>query len=67
MACNFLETCGRFLYRNPESHHRTKIYLVNKYNYTVGSQVLLLQIDNIQILFILGRYDEVETSYSIGH
>ncbi|KAK3865393.1 hypothetical protein Pcinc_028997 [Petrolisthes cinctipes] len=27
MACNLLETCGRFLYRMPDSHHRTKIYL----------------------------------------
>lgn len=27
MACNLLETCGRFLYRTPDSHHRTKIYL----------------------------------------
>ncbi|XP_042223985.1 regulator of nonsense transcripts 2-like isoform X2 [Homarus americanus] len=27
MACNLLETCGRFLYRIPDSHHRTKIYL----------------------------------------
>lgn len=27
MACNLLETCGRFLYRNADSHHRTKIYL----------------------------------------
>uniref|UniRef100_A0A0A9YP83 Nonsense-mediated mRNA decay protein 2 n=1 Tax=Lygus hesperus TaxID=30085 RepID=A0A0A9YP83_LYGHE len=27
MACNILETCGRYLYRNPESHMRTKVYL----------------------------------------
>ncbi|KAG8238802.1 hypothetical protein J437_LFUL018532, partial [Ladona fulva] len=27
MACNLLETCGRFLYRSQDSHHRTKIYL----------------------------------------
>ncbi|KAG0711998.1 Regulator of nonsense transcripts 2 [Chionoecetes opilio] len=27
MACNLLETCGRFLYRTADSHHRTKIYL----------------------------------------
>lgn len=27
MACNILETCGRYLYRNSESHHRTKIYM----------------------------------------
>lgn len=27
MACSLLETCGRFLYRSQDSHHRTKIYL----------------------------------------
>lgn len=27
MACNLLETCGRFLFRAPESHQRTKVYL----------------------------------------
>ncbi|CAH1784230.1 unnamed protein product [Owenia fusiformis] len=27
MACALLETCGRFLYRSPDSHHRTKVYL----------------------------------------
>ncbi|UYV64261.1 UPF2 [Cordylochernes scorpioides] len=27
MACNLLETCGRFLLRSPETHQRTKIYL----------------------------------------
>ncbi|KAL5014942.1 hypothetical protein ScPMuIL_009212 [Solemya velum] len=27
MACSLLETCGRFLYRSADSHHRTKIYL----------------------------------------
>lgn len=27
MACNLLETCGRFLFRSPESHARTKVYL----------------------------------------
>ena len=27
MACNLLETCGRFLYRSSDSHHRTKIFL----------------------------------------
>ena len=28
MACALLETCGRFLYRSPDSHYRTKVYLV---------------------------------------
>lgn len=28
MACVFVETCGRFLYRTPDSHRRMKIYLV---------------------------------------
>ncbi|XP_014362200.2 regulator of nonsense transcripts 2 [Papilio machaon] len=27
MACNLLETCGRFLYCNAETHQRTMIYL----------------------------------------
>lgn len=27
MACSLLETCGRYLYRSPDSHHRTKVYL----------------------------------------
>lgn len=27
MACNLLETCGRFLFRAPDSHQRTKVYL----------------------------------------
>ncbi|XP_052781372.1 regulator of nonsense transcripts 2-like isoform X2 [Mya arenaria] len=27
MACALLEACGRFLYRSPESHHRTRVYL----------------------------------------
>ena len=29
MACSLLDTCGRFLYRSQDSHHRTKIYLVS--------------------------------------
>jgi len=28
MACNLLEVCGRFLLRSPDSHGRTKVYLV---------------------------------------
>nr|XP_018905261.1 PREDICTED: regulator of nonsense transcripts 2 [Bemisia tabaci] len=27
MACNLLETCGRFFFRCPETHQRTKVYL----------------------------------------
>ncbi len=27
MACNLLETCGRYLYRNHETHQRAKLYL----------------------------------------
>lgn len=27
MACTLLDSCGRFLYRSPESHHATKVYL----------------------------------------
>ena len=29
MACALLETCGRFLYRSHDSHHRTRVYLVS--------------------------------------
>lgn len=28
MACTFVETCGRFLFRSPDSHRRMKIYVV---------------------------------------
>lgn len=28
MTCHLIETCGRFLLHCPESHQRTKIYLV---------------------------------------
>ncbi|ESP01156.1 hypothetical protein LOTGIDRAFT_139905, partial [Lottia gigantea] len=27
MACALLESCGRYLYRSPDSHHRTRVYL----------------------------------------
>lgn len=27
MACNLLETCGRYVFRCPDSHQRTKVYL----------------------------------------
>ncbi len=27
MTCALVDTCGRFLYRSPDSHHRTKVYL----------------------------------------
>ncbi|XP_067945290.1 regulator of nonsense transcripts 2-like isoform X2 [Watersipora subatra] len=27
MACAMLESCGRYLYRSPDSHHRTRVYL----------------------------------------
>lgn len=27
MACNLLETCGRYLFCSPDSHQRTKVYL----------------------------------------
>lgn len=27
MVCALLESCGRFLYRSPDSHHRTRVYL----------------------------------------
>nr|CAD7260854.1 unnamed protein product [Timema shepardi] len=27
MCCNLLESCGRFLFRHPDSHQRTKAYL----------------------------------------
>ncbi len=30
MACTMVESCGRFLFRSPESHNRTKLYLVRQ-------------------------------------
>lgn len=27
MTCNLIETCGRYLYRSPDSHHRCKLLL----------------------------------------
>ena len=27
MICGLLESCGRFLYRNPDSHQKTKLLL----------------------------------------
>lgn len=30
MACTLLETCGRFLFRSPESHLRTSVLLVRE-------------------------------------
>lgn len=29
MACALLESCGRYLYRSEESHHRMRVYLVS--------------------------------------
>lgn len=34
MACTMLETCGRFFFRSPDTHHRTKVYLVSFGSYT---------------------------------
>jgi regulator of nonsense transcripts 2 len=33
MCCSLLESCGRFLFRNPDSHQRTKVYLVSVHEY----------------------------------
>ena len=30
MACTFMETCGRYLHRNKDSHRRMQIYLVRQ-------------------------------------
>jgi regulator of nonsense transcripts 2 len=40
MACTLVEACGRFLFRSPESHQRTKIYLVSQTDEKVKSWVL---------------------------
>lgn len=35
MACTLLETCGRFLFRSPDSHLRTSVLLVgHKHSHT---------------------------------
>lgn len=36
MACNLLETCGRYLYCNPDTHQRTMIYLQQMMRKKVG-------------------------------
>lgn len=37
MACALLESCGRFMYRSPDSHHRTRVYLVRPLELVVNS------------------------------
>ncbi len=33
MACTLLETCGRFLFRSPDSHLRTSVLLVSSHHH----------------------------------
>lgn len=40
MACTLLETCGRFLFRSPESHLRTNVLLVRENLLSYGEVVL---------------------------
>ncbi|XP_065186953.1 regulator of nonsense transcripts 2-like [Sycon ciliatum] len=47
MACQLLETCGRFLYRSPDSHLRTKIFLD-----TMMRKKAALHLDGRQITMI---------------
>lgn len=41
MACTLLETCGRFLFRSPESHLRTSVLLVRHIHAHTFSFVLV--------------------------
>lgn len=41
MACNLLETCGRFLYCNPDTHQRTMIYLQQMMRKKVGNTIFI--------------------------
>eukprot|EP01116_Phalansterium_solitarium_P000218 TRINITY_DN10128_c0_g1_i1.p1 TRINITY_DN10128_c0_g1~~TRINITY_DN10128_c0_g1_i1.p1 ORF type:complete len:1390 (-),score=694.08 TRINITY_DN10128_c0_g1_i1:248-4417(-) len=46
VACNLLETCGRFLYRSPETHVRTK-NLLDKMMRLKNAQNMQHRIDNM--------------------
>lgn len=69
MACSFLESCGRFLYRHPESHHRMKVFLVGPRN-TFSDHNLCFQMDaqytNLDKHFSLPKFktDSLFTSSS---
>jgi hypothetical protein len=46
MCCSLLETCGRFLFRNPDSHQRTKVYLVSLHLWTWYKRCILQKLLN---------------------
>lgn len=47
MACSLLESCGRFLFRSPDSHQRTKVYLE-----TMMRKKLAMNIDSRYVTMI---------------
>lgn len=51
MTCNLLETCGRLLYKNPESHHQLRLLLEQ-----MMRKKLLLSIDSKYVTMIENAY-----------
>lgn len=49
MACNLLEVCGRFLLRSPDSHSRTKVYLVGLQSQSFSYKII--EFDYIILVF----------------
>ena len=49
MACNLLETCGRFLYRSPESHTRMAELLVSR---SIGFSLVFAYFLNMFDMFL---------------
>jgi hypothetical protein len=58
MCCSLLESCGRFLFRNVDSHQRTKVYLVSVHMWTryEGSPILKVQVFVIRGLHTTSDY-----------
>eukprot|EP00094_Tigriopus_californicus_P005657 TCALIF_05453-PA protein Name:"Similar to UPF2 Regulator of nonsense transcripts 2 (Homo sapiens)" AED:0.09 eAED:0.10 QI:511/0.66/0.6/1/1/1/10/0/1134 len=55
MACTLMETCGRFLFRSPESHHRTKIFLEQ-----MMRKKAAFSMDNRYVMMIENAYYNVQ-------
>ena len=59
MACTLLDTCGRFLYRSPDSHHRCKIYLEQMMRRKVAMTLDQRYIKQLLIIHYLMRFELV--------
>lgn len=62
MTCNLLETCGRLLYKSPESHHPLKILLEQ-----MMRKKLLLSIDSKYVTMIENAYYFTDPPEIIRH